>query len=219
MSVFRLIAILLLATLLAGIGYDLRRRMKSWKAAGDLLLRQFRDSRHGRGTAGALSRVRRTAAIVSGGLLLILALTGFLPVIVLGTHLSGLLLVIHVTAAPLFAVSLSALALLWAHRLRLDESDWQVALGSGKRESHGKDALVRLALKVGFWLSLTLSLPLMLTVILSLFPLFGTRGETLLIRLHGYSALLLLMGALGEIYLIIAYRERIMEQPSKEKNQ
>jgi hypothetical protein len=219
MSVFRFVAVLLPAALLAGIGYDIRRRMKSWKAAGDLLLRQFRDSRHGNGTAGGLSRIRRTAAIVSGGLLLILALTGFLPVIVLGTHLSGLLLVIHVTAAPLFAVSLSALALLWAHRLRFDDSDWQPALGAGKRDSDGKDALVRFAVKAGFWLSLTLSLPVMLTVILSLFPLFGTRGETLLIRLHGYSALLLLMSALGETYVIIAYSEGTKEQSSKEKNQ
>lgn len=218
MSVFRIIATLSIAALFAGMAYDLRRRMKSWKAAGDFLLRQFRDFRHGRGNAGGLSRVRRISTIVSIGLFLILALTGLLPVIVLGMHLSGLLLVIHVTVAPLFAISLSALALLWAHRLRFDESDWQIALGSGRWESPRKDALIRFALKVGFWIVLSLSLPLMLTVILGLFPLFGTDGEALLIRLHGYSALLLMMTALGELSLMIAYVEHTTEQPLKEQN-
>ena len=217
MSVFRLIAILLIAALIAGIGYDLRRRMKSWKAAGDFLIRQIGDSWHGRGNTGGLPRVRRIVTIVSAGLFLILALTGFLPVVFLGIHLSGVLLVIHVTVAPLFAISLSALALLWAHRLRFDESDWQIALSTGRWESRRKEALVRFALKVGFWLVLLLSLPLLLTVILSLFPLFGTGGETLLIRLHGYSALLLMITALGELYLIIAHMEHTMEQPLKEK--
>ena len=207
MPVFRIIAGLSIVALIAGMAYDLRRRMKSWKAAGDFLRRQFWNSRHGSGTGGGLARVRRTVAIVSSGLFLILALTGFLPVLFLGIHLSGMLLVIHVTVAPLFAISLSALALLWAHRLRFDESDWQIALGSRGWKSHGSDALLRFALKVGFWLILPLSLPLMLTVILSLFPLFGTGGESLLIRLHGYSALLLMMSALGELYLIIAYIE------------
>jgi hypothetical protein len=218
MTAFRFIAGIVIAALLAGIGYDLRRRMKSWNAAGEFLSRRFRDIRHGRETAGALSRARNIVAIVSGGLLLILALSGFLPVVFLGIHLSGVLLVIHVTAAPLFAIALSALALLHAHRLRFDESDLQFALGSGERDSHGKDALVRFALKAGFWLILTLSLPLMLTVILGLFPLFGTGGETMLIRLHGYSALLLLVSALGELYLIGAYMEHTTEQPLKEQN-
>ncbi|HEX7572301.1 MAG TPA: hypothetical protein VF514_04355 [Bacteroidota bacterium] len=218
MTVFRIIAGLVILALIVGIGYDIRRRMKSWKAAGDFLLRQFRDFRHGRRNAGGLSRVRRIITIVSSGLFLILALTGFLPVIFLGIHLSGVLLVIHVTVAPLFAVSLSALALLWAHRLRFDESDWQIALGSGRWESSRKDALIRLALKVGFWIVLSLSLPLMLTVILGLFPLFGTEGEALLIRLHGYSALLLMMSALGELSLMVAYVEHSTEQPLKEQN-
>ena len=79
--------------------------------------------------------------------------------------------------------------------------------------------LVRFALKVGFWMVLLLSLPLMLTVILGLFPLFGTDGESLLIRLHGYSALLLLITALGELYVIITYVEHTTKQTFKEQTQ
>ena len=130
-----------------------------------------------------------------------------------------MLLVIHVTIAPVFGIALSALALLWAHRLRFDEADWRILEGVGRRKSPGKDALVRIALKVGFWSALLLSLPLMLTVILGLFPLYGTDGEALLIRLHGYSALLLMITALGELYLITAYNEHSTEQLMKEQNQ
>jgi len=61
------------------------------------------------------------------------------------------------------------------------------------------------ALKAGFWIILWLSLPLLLSIILGLFPFFGTEGEALLIRLHGYSGLLFLIAALAEVYLIIAY--------------
>jgi hypothetical protein len=219
MSVFRLIAILLIAALIAGIGYDLRRRMKSWKAAGNFLRLRFRDSRHGKGNTGGLDNLRRIVTIVSTALFLILAFTGFFPALLLGSHLSGVLLVAHVTTAPLFALSLSALALLWAHRLRFDEMDWRTAEGFGRREFPGKDALVRFAVKVGFWVVLLLSLPLMLTVILGLFPLFGTEGEALLIRLHGYSALLLMITALGEIYVIVTYVEHTTKQPFKEQTQ
>jgi hypothetical protein len=225
MTVFRIIAGFSLAALLLGMAYDFRRRLKTWKAAGDLLRRRIRIPREGRrgGKAGKLDNVRRIVTIVSSALLLSLAVTGFLPVLFLGSHLSGMLLVIHVTLAPFFGIALSALALLWAHRLRFDEADWRILEGAGRRKFPGNDALARFALKVGFWSALLLSLPLMLTVILGLFPLYGTDGEALLIRLHGYSALLLMMTALGELYLIIgliiAYGEHSTEQLMKEQNQ
>jgi hypothetical protein len=203
------------------MAYDLHRRFTTWKAVGDFLHRQVRTSRRGKreGNAGRLDNLRRNVTITTSALLLILAVTGFLPVLFLGGHLSGILLVIHVTMAPVFAIALSALALLWAHRLRFDETDWRIVEGAGRWEFPGKETLVRFALKVGFWTVLPLSLPLMLTVILGLFPLFGTDGEALLIRLHGYSALLLMITALSELYLIIAYIEHSTEQPLKEQNQ
>jgi hypothetical protein len=58
---------------------------------------------------------------------------------------------------------------------------------------------------------LVLSLPLMGTIILGLFPLFGTEGGMFLIRAHGYSAILLLVAALVEIHLTIVYVQRTTE--------
>ena len=220
MTGFRLIAGLSIAAILTGLAYDLRRRFPTWKAAGDFLRRELSDSRRVKreGEAGGLGYVRRIVTITTGVLVLVLAVTGFLPVLFFGGHLSGSLLVIHVTAAPVFALALSALALLWAHRLRFDGTDWRTVEGAARWQFPPRDALVRFAVKAGFWTLLLLSLPLMLTVILGLFPLFGTDGEALLIRLHGYSALLLMTAALLEVYLIIACIGHSNEQPLKGQN-
>jgi len=43
----------------------------------------------------------------------------------------------------------------------------------------------------------------MLSIILSLYPLFGTEGETTLIGLHGYSALALVAVTLLHSYILI----------------
>ena len=221
MTVFRFLTGLTVAVLIAGMGLRLRTRLGSWKAVREFLPEEIRNSRQRgkRREAGTLEDVRRIATLTAGMLFLVLALTGFSPVLFLGSHLSGIMLVIHVTVAPLFAIALSACALLWAHRLRFNDRDWQIVEGFGIRVSPVTGALVRFALKAGFWIILSLSLPLMVTVILGLFPLFGTDGEAMLIRLHGYSALLLLIAALCEVYVITAYSEHTTEQPSKEKNQ
>ena len=221
MTVFRIMAGFTVAALLLVMAYDTRRRLKTWKAAGEFLHLQIRNSLAGRreGTAGRLDRFRVNLTIASAALFFILAVTGFLPALFHGSHLGGILLVTHVTTAPVFTLSLCALALLWAHRLRFDEVDWRIAGNLLRRDLPGKDALVRFALKAGFWMVLLLSLPLMLTVILGLFPLFGTDGEALLIRLHGYSALLFMITALGELYVILTYIEHTTKQPSKEQTQ
>ncbi len=211
MTEFRAISALVLLILLATIAYDLKTLLKTWDAVYKFLADQvrlafsswrgMREKKAGR----TFSLLRSLVYSLNALLFVLLAVTGFLPVLFLGDHLTGIMLVIHVTVAPLFALSLAGLALLWAHRLRFDESDWQFLVGYRKQRSRNKEALVRFALKTGFWLVLVFSLPLILTVILELFPLFGTEGEEFLIRSHGYSALLLTLVALIGIYLSIAY--------------
>jgi hypothetical protein len=222
MTIFRVVSGLVIAALLGGIVFDLRRRRRSWHGVRQFVGDQARIAAHvwrerkNLGTGSALDNFRRIAYGLSAGFFVLLALTGFSPVLVTGEHLSGFLLIVHVTVAPLFALSLSALALLWAHRLRFDEEDWRYVLGPGKRRHSGGERRMKLALKVGFWMVLVFSLPLMGTIILGLFPLFGTEGEAFLTRAHGYSAILLLVAALTEIHLTIAYVQRSTEHSSKE---
>jgi len=102
------------------------------------------------------------------------------------------------------------------HDLRFDEDDWHIVLDPMHRKRSTKERRIRLALKVGFWLVLVFSLPLMGSIILVLFPLFGTEGETALARVHGYSALLILVASIVVMHLTIAYLQHTSEQSSKE---
>ena len=222
MTLFRLIAGVVITALVAAILYDIRRGRRTWSGVWGFVKGQTGTALHlwrqraqlARG--GTLDNLRRMTYGLSAAFLLLLGLTGFLPVLFLGEHLSGALLIIHVTVAPLFALCLTALAFLWAHRLRFDEDDWHIVLDPMHRKRSTKERRIRLALKVGFWLVLVFSLPLMGSIILGLFPLFGTEGETALARVHGYSALLIMGASIVVMHLTIAYLQHTSEQSSKE---
>ena len=51
-----------------------------------------------------------------------------------------------------------------------------------------------------------LALPVILSIVLSMFPLFGTDGQVWLLDLHRYSAVLLVMAILVHTYLTIIHR-------------
>ena len=54
----------------------------------------------------------------------VLALTGFYPVLVLGEHISGYPVMVHATFAPVFAICLAVLAVMWARNSRFTTGDW-----------------------------------------------------------------------------------------------
>jgi cytochrome b subunit of formate dehydrogenase len=204
MTIFRIISALALLILLGAITFDLKLRLKEWKSVRMFLSDQMRNlilvakEKKGLDTGTTAARIRSIVYASTLLCFLLLAVTGFVPILFVGDHLTGILLVIHVTVAPFFALSLSALGLLWAHALRFDGEEWRILHDIGKA-GIGEET-IRFASKMAFWLTLLLSLPLMLTVILELFPLFGTEGEEFLIRLHGYSALCLMLVAVTHLY-------------------
>ncbi len=222
MTLFRILSAIVIIGLAGAILYDLRRQKSGWrdvwkffKTQTGIALHLWRERRR-LAPGSTLDNLRRTAYGLSVAFLVLLGLTGFLPVLILGDRPSDTLLIVHVTVAPFLALCLCALALLWAHRLRFDEEDWHFVLEPAHRKASRIERRIRLALKVGFWLVLLFSLPLMGSIILSLFPLFGTEGETLLIRVHGYSALLFLIASIVEIHLTIAYVQQISQKTSGE---
>ncbi len=54
----------------------------------------------------------------------VLVVTGFAPMIFLGKSITGWWLMIHATAAPVFAACVAILAVLWADKNRLDKNYW-----------------------------------------------------------------------------------------------
>jgi cytochrome b subunit of formate dehydrogenase len=137
---------------------------------------------------------------------LILAVTGFIPVILLGQHLSGVLLILHVSVAPVFAICMALIALFWAHQNQFLPKDWLWFKRLFNQSGNKKLALSEKSIsgeKVGYWLLLLISLPLILSILLSMFKFFGTDGQAFLLKLHGYCALFFVLIAIVHTYLII----------------
>jgi cytochrome b subunit of formate dehydrogenase len=141
---------------------------------------------------------------------LVLAVTGFYPTLVLGEHISGYLVMIHATFAPVFAVCLAVLAVMWASRCRFVYSDWpwfeRLVQWVTSVKSTGEEAPSKstgLGQKITFWLIIFLALPLILSIILSMFPLFGTHWQELLLGVHRYTALVFALVVIVHTYLVI----------------
>ena len=140
----------------------------------------------------------------------ILAVTGFYPTLVLGEHISGYLVMVHATFAPIFAICLAVLAVMWARRRRFAYSDWPwfqrivqrvTLVKSAGEQAHCESS--GLGQKITFWLIIFLALPLILSIVLSMFPLFGTHWQELLLSMHRYTALVFALVAIVHIYLVI----------------
>lgn len=124
-------------------------------------------------------------------LFIILALTGFSPPLLFGAHLSGILLIIHVTIAPLFVFSFMLFVILWALLQQFDKNDFETVQCLIKKEEvdpHKFDAFMN---KLYFWLFTVIALPAIMSMILSMYPIFGTEGQIALLNVHRYSVLAL----------------------------
>jgi cytochrome b subunit of formate dehydrogenase len=127
--------------------------------------------------------------------LVVLAVTGFYPVLVRGEHISGYLVMVHATFAPVFAVCLAVMAVMWARNGRFSPGDWPwfdrlvqraTLVQNAGEERPRSSGLWR---KIFFWLTIFLALPLGLSMVLSMFPLFGTHGQEFLLSMHRSTAL------------------------------
>jgi hypothetical protein len=137
-----------------------------------------------------------------------LAVTGFYPAIILRQHLSGYLLMLHVTAGGVFAACLTVLVIMSAHSHRFAARDWPwlekyVLKLQSERFIVTSWTLVR---KLSFWAVVFLALPLFLSVVASMFPLFGTKGQILLADTHRYTAYVFSVAAI--LYACLTSRKR-----------
>ena len=141
---------------------------------------------------------------------IVLAITGFYPTLILGKHITGYLVMVHATFAPIFAVCLAVLAVMWARRWRFTGGDWpwfeRIVRWATLTNNPGGDTYHKssdLGRKISFWLIIFLALPLILSIVLSMFPLFGTHWQEILLSMHRYTALVFAMVAILHTYFII----------------
>ena len=141
---------------------------------------------------------------------LALLLNGFYSSLVLHQPITGYRVILQTTAGGAFTVCIAILAVMWAHNCRLDKNycPWLTRLLGHKP----KDAVVpqpyEFAQKICFWLILLLALPLILSLIVSMLPLFGTDTQKCLFQFHRYSALSLALIAIIHTYLLIRTKRR-----------
>ncbi|MGO8696198.1 MAG: hypothetical protein ACLQVY_00555 [Limisphaerales bacterium] len=104
----------------------------------------------------------------------VLALTGIGTYAIGHPPMTHWALMTHVAAAPLFALALAAVALTWA--------------GACTR---GGGAGLSGTAKFLFWVILLCGLVVLLTGVVPMTPVFGTRGQHALYLLHRYSGIVL----------------------------
>lgn len=182
--------------------------LKGWVRTQRDAVRSTWAGRRAMKAGNALSVLRGLFYLLTLAVFLVLAITGFIPVVFWGGHLTGVLLLVHVTAAPIFALSLAILSLLWAHRQRFSEENWGTVKELSARKPVEADRVEELGRKICFWLILVFAIPLILSIVLGVFPIFGTDGQESLVLLHGISALLLTITAVIHTYTLTRHTQR-----------
>jgi cytochrome b subunit of formate dehydrogenase len=159
---------------------------------------------------GALKKLCYIVAVVC---FVLLGLTGFWPVIVHGEHISGWPMILHATLAPIFAICLAILALTWAAQNRFQEGDCPWLYRLLRRVTRlalppqgGPCPCAATSMKVTFWAIVVLALPLILSIVLSMLPLFGTHWQEFALAAHGWTALIFAVVVLVHTYLAVRIR-------------
>ena len=160
-----------------------------------------------------LGALKKLAYLVSLVCFVVLVITGFWPLLVRGEHISGYLMMIHATFAPVFALCLAILAVTWAggYRFTADDCPWvQRLLRRTTRlrvpadEKPCRCSVV--AYKATFWALIFLALPLILSVVISMFHILGTSWQYFAMAVHRWTGLVFVIVAILHTYLAIRTR-------------
>lgn len=131
---------------------------------------------------------------------LVLVMTGFLPYLVSGNAPAGYVLMLHVSAAPVFAVCITVLILFSVHRNRFSSRD---QIRNDNSTENIADYKIETYTKIAFWFILILTILIMGSIVLSMYTFFGTNGQEFLLNLHLVSSVLFFAAAVYHTYLLI----------------
>jgi len=154
----------------------------------------------------------------------VLTVNGFCAAVVLEKSVSGYWIMLQTTAGGVFAVCLAILAVMWAGRCRFTQSDcpwlqgilkritrWSIQTKIKDRESDAENQkpighCLSVGQKITFWLLIFLALPLILSIVSSMFVFFGTDWQEFLLAVHRYTALVFALVAIVHTYLMIRFK-------------
>jgi hypothetical protein len=119
------------------------------------------------------------------------AITSF-GMLLVGKRMDGWMHVLHLMFAGVFAVTLTALGLLWA-----EQSSY---------ERNGATARFYTGEKASFWLTLVAGLVTLLSALLGMMSWFGSDAQNTLFRVHRYSSLALMFFVIFNGYRVLMGR-------------
>ena len=163
---------------------------------------------------------KRSVYVLGIASFVILILTGFLPILFTGNSVTGVALVLHVVAAPVFAVCIAIVGILWADSHRFEPGELRNRSGLVTEKKRGKSSKKQInsgGQKITFWLALVLSIVVMTSMILSMHALFGTHGQEVLLDLHRYSALFLVIACVASLCFGIGVKPVLKNQKTEDK--
>ena len=154
-----------------------------------------------------LGALKKLCYLVTAVCFVVLAITGFWPVLVKGEHISGFPIMIHSTFAAVFAVCLAIITITWAGSNRFERSECPWLWRFLRRVTNlripmqeGPCECTAIVKKAMFWAIVALSLPLILSIVLSMLHLFGTHGQEILLTAHRWTALFFAVAVLVHTY-------------------
>jgi cytochrome b subunit of formate dehydrogenase len=165
--------------------------------------------------ASLLGALKKLCYLVSVLCFLVLAITGFYPLLVCGEHISGYPMMIHATFAPIFAICLAIIGLTWAGQFRFQRGDCPWLQGLLRRATNlhipaeAAEAPCKCTAttqKITFWAIVVLALPLILSIVLSMLPLFGTHWQEVAMAAHRWTAVVFTVAVLIHTYLSVRVR-------------
>jgi hypothetical protein len=202
--IFRVISIILIAAVIVFVFIKLKPYKVFPKDVWRLLKKDFRENliiAYRIKTASKIQKVKSIVAHLCAGLFIILFITGFLPVF-FGYHMSGLFIMIHVQAALLLSVCLVVFVFLFSNNNQLSIQELKKIVSEYQQKNKLNPIIM---LKVFYWLILALIQPAMFSIILMLYPIFGTDGLEFLADVHRYSVLLLTISVIFVQYFRIVF--------------
>jgi cytochrome b subunit of formate dehydrogenase len=162
--------------------------------------------------SGRIKFLRLIAYLLVLVCFLLLAFSAIGPVATGADHLSGMLLVIHVTIAPVYLSAVAFFLLLSAHRMTFEYSELRF---SEVKQISRQNIFWQ---KLVFWTFCSTTVLSAASIILMLFPLFGSEGQETLLDIHRISALVLIFSAAGHFWTFQPFKsmeERIASETKK----
>lgn len=136
---------------------------------------------------------------------LVLGLTGLVPPVLFGVHLSGYLLMFHLVVGALFILAMAIGAVIWAEQNVFNAQDWTEFKNvlTGKESS---DSRIDFYKKLCFWGITIFSVPAVCSIVFSMYKIYGTHGQEFLLNLHRYSTLVILILTAIYTFLLKFYK-------------